>query len=50
MEEKNKLNLVKWEEVCKPKKKGGLRIRRIKYLSKALLSKVGWRHGEYNTN
>ena len=48
-EEKNKLSLVNWEEVCKPKAKGGLGIRKMKDLNKALLTKIGWRLAEGNT-
>ena len=47
-EEKNKLSLVSWKEVCKPKPKGGLGLRRLRYLNKALLAEVGWRLGENN--
>ena len=39
--EKNKLSLVNWEEVCKPKEKGGLRVRRLHDLNKALLMNIG---------
>ena len=48
--EKNKLSLVNWEDVCKPKEKGGLGVRRLRDLNKALLAKVGWRLGESTTN
>ena len=49
-EEKNKLSLVNWEEVCKPKEKGGLGVRRLRDLNKAILTKIGWRLGEDNTD
>ena len=49
IEEKNKLSLVNWEQVCKPKGKGGLGIRRMKDLNKSLLTKIGWRLAEGNT-
>ena len=41
IEEKNKLSLVNLEEVCKPKDKGGLGVRIICDLNKALLMKIG---------
>ena len=41
IEEKNKLSLVNWEVVCKPKFKGGLGVRRLRDLNKALLMKIG---------
>ena len=47
-EERNKVSLVNWEEVCKPKNKGGLGVRRLRDLNKALLMKIGWRLGEDN--
>ena len=50
LEEKNKLSLVSWEEVCKPKAKRGLGVRRLGYLNKTLLTKVGWRLVEKNTD
>jgi len=39
-EEKNRLILVSWDIVCKPKDKGGLGIRKITKLNNALLTKV----------
>lgn len=42
LEEKTKINLVNWEKVCKPKSMGGLGIRKISDLKKALLTKIGW--------
>ena len=47
-QKKNKLSLVNWEEVCKPKNKGGLGVRRLQDLNNALLTKIGWRLGEEN--
>ena len=41
IEEKNKLSLVNWEELCKPKNKGVLGVRRLQDLNKALLRKIG---------
>ena len=49
IEEKNKLNLVKWDNVYKPKDKGGLGIRCIAKLNKTLLEKVWWRLIENKT-
>ena len=46
MGEKNKLSLVNREVVYKPKEKGGLGVRRLKDLNKALVAKVGWRLGK----
>ena len=50
IEDKNKLNLGNYEDVYRRKEKGGLGIRRFRDLSKALLTKVGWRLGENTTN
>ena len=47
---KKKLNLINWEDVFKPKEKGGLGVRRIRDLNKALLAKIGWSLGENNTD
>ncbi|KAG9442213.1 hypothetical protein H6P81_018067 [Aristolochia fimbriata] len=38
-----KYHLVRWEEVCKPKSLGGLGIRRLRIMSKALLGKWCWK-------
>lgn len=40
MEEKSRISLVNWEVVCKPKYMGGLGIRKISDLNKALLTKI----------
>ena len=42
-EEKNRLDLLSWEMICKPKSRGGIGIRRIFYLTNVLLSKEGWK-------
>ena len=38
-----KIHLINWEVVCTQKEKGGLGIRKIDLLSKALLGKRIWR-------
>ena len=40
-EDITKWNLINWETICKPKNKRGLGIRRISYMNKALLTKMG---------
>lgn len=40
--EKNRLSLVNWAMVCKPKRRGGLGVRKISDLNNVLLTKVGW--------
>lgn len=42
MEEKKCLSLVNWDIVFLPKTIGGLGIRKINALNKALITKVGW--------
>ena len=38
-----KSHLVNWRTMCTKKKKGGLRMRSLSKLNKALLSKWSWR-------
>lgn len=40
---------MNWETVCKSKDKGGMGIRRMTDMNKALLTKVGWRLVENKT-
>lgn len=42
----NRLHLVSWNEVCKPKHLGGLGINRIRETNRALLSKWLWRFSQ----
>jgi hypothetical protein len=42
-EEKKKIHLVKWEQICKPKICGGLGLKRTALINHALLAKTGWR-------
>lgn len=41
--ETRKFTLVAWKTVCKSKRLGGLGLRRVKQLSKALRGKLAWR-------
>ncbi|XP_020252248.1 uncharacterized protein LOC109829595 [Asparagus officinalis] len=43
LEHKGCSNLVKWDEVCKPKKCGGLGVKNLKVMNKALLGKWLWK-------
>lgn len=42
IEERKRLHLISWEEVCRPKRMGGLGIRKIRKFNQALLSKHLW--------
>nr|XP_011457336.1 PREDICTED: uncharacterized protein LOC105349397 [Fragaria vesca subsp. vesca] len=42
-EEKKKIHLVKWDTVCKPKRYGGLGLKKSSCVNQALLAKTGWR-------
>lgn len=42
MEDRNRLSLVSWEEVCKLKSHGGLGLRRIRPFNLALVAKQLW--------
>ena len=41
-----KIHLINWKQVCLSKAKGGLGIRSLLLMNKALLSKWAWRFGE----
>jgi len=41
--EKRKIAWVKWENICKPKLEGGLRIKDIKSFNRVLLAKWTWK-------
>lgn len=41
-EEKKRMPLIAWDQVCKPVREGGLGIRKITSMNKALLAKQGW--------
>ncbi|KAL8142603.1 hypothetical protein V2J09_015635 [Rumex salicifolius] len=43
-ETSRKLHLVKWEELCKPRCVGGLSIKNMSWLNKALIRKLGHKH------
>lgn len=43
VEEKKRLPLIGWNLVCRPKKAGGLGLRRIRMVNKILLAKKIWR-------
>lgn len=42
LEEKKHIALVNWDSVCLPKSMGGLGIRKINVLNKALIANIGW--------
>ena len=37
------MHLINWEDICKPKNKEGLRLRKATDMNKILLMKLGWR-------
>lgn len=44
MDSRNKMHLVSWETLCKPKHlEGGVGLRMAAWLSKALLAKLAWK-------
>lgn len=43
METKKRLPLIAWENVCIPKGKGGIGLRRISIMNELLLAKLLWR-------
>lgn len=40
--EKKKLSLVKWDNICQPKRCGGLGFKKLSLMNDALLMKIGW--------
>lgn len=40
-EEMNRIILVRWDTMCKPKEKGGLGVKKIFDLYKAIITKIG---------
>jgi hypothetical protein len=42
-ENKKKIHLVKWDNVCRPKIEGGLGIKKTELMNQAMLAKTSWR-------
>lgn len=42
-QEKRKYHMVQWKLICRPKKKGGLRVKNLRYLNISLLCKWWWK-------
>lgn len=42
-EETKKIHLIKWDQICTPKRCGGLGLRRTSDVNIALMAKLGWR-------
>ncbi|GMQ11051.1 hypothetical protein CsSME_00053819 [Camellia sinensis var. sinensis] len=42
-DDRRKVHLVNWQQVCKTKKQGGLGIRQARVQNSAFLSKLGWK-------
>ncbi|KAK3228829.1 hypothetical protein Dsin_000710 [Dipteronia sinensis] len=40
---RNAVHLIKWDNVCLPKRSGGLGIKKTKGMSQAILAKAGWK-------
>ena len=38
-----RVHLVNWDQVCRPKKNGGLGIKKTSHMNQALLAKASWR-------
>lgn len=39
----NKIHLLSWEILCRPKERGGFGLRKAEGMNKSLLAKLGWR-------